>query len=400
MSPLPLSKNEEDRLAALESYHIFDTGEEKDFDVLTSLASVICQIPIALITFINEKHQWFKSHHGTNLTANLRELSFCTHAIASSDEILIIPDATLDERFANNPMVTGPTKLAFYAGVPLINEDGYALGTLCVLDQQTHTLSEDQIAALKTLAKQVVDKIELRRKVLILERTNQNLLNSNMIIQKFASMAAHDIKNPLSSILLTSQALKIRHEKIQDDGCLKLVDMNINATKTLLELFDDMLEYSRSPSLLLEKKQNFELNNLILKVLELISIPENIQIILPEERHHLYLSFIAFEQIMINLLSNAIRYNNKEKGIIKIRFENDENFYRFEIEDNGIGIAEQYYEKIFDSNFTLKIPDRYDKKGSGIGLSTVKDLIAALKGTIYVKSTSGDGATFFIDIKK
>ena len=395
-----LRKNEEDRLAALHSYDIFDSGEEKDFDALTSLASAICQIPIALITFIDDKRQWFKSHHGTEVTENLRELSFCTHAITSGEDIMVVPDPLRDERFANNPMVTGPTKVGFYAGVPLINEDGYALGTLCVLDQQTHTLSTQQIEALKTLAKQVVDKIELRRKVLTLEKANQELLNSNVLIQKFASMAAHDIKNPLSTIMLTSQALKIRLEKIQDEGCLRLVDLNVTSTKNLLGLVDEMLEYSKAPSLLITKKQQVDLNSLLRKVIAMVAVPENIEIILPEENHSLYVSIIVFEQIMLNLLSNAIRYNNKEQGYVKIAFEQDEEFYRFEVEDNGIGIAEQYHEKIFGNNFTLKTTDRYNDKGSGIGLSTVKDLLGVLNGNISVRSVPGEGATFFATLKK
>ncbi|RZK82393.1 MAG: GAF domain-containing protein [Pedobacter sp.] len=166
---------EKARVEAVKSYHIFDTAEEKDYDVLAALASSICQIPIALITFIDEKRQWFKSHHGTDFTENLRELSFCTHAIASNEEIMIVEDPSADSRFAENPLVTGPTQISYYAGVPLINEDGYALGTLCVLDQRTHQLSADQIAALKILGKQVVDKLELRRKVNLLQAANQVL---------------------------------------------------------------------------------------------------------------------------------------------------------------------------------------------------------------------------------
>jgi signal transduction histidine kinase len=400
MSLLPLPANEEGRIAAVQSYRIFDTGEEKDFDALASLASVICHIPVALITFIDEKRQWFKAHHGTDFTENYRELSFCTHAIASDDEIMIVPDATLDERFANNPIVTGPTQIMFYAGVPLINEDGFALGTLCLLDQQTHSLSVQQIEALKTLARQVVDKVELRRKIMSLEKANKELLNSNVLIQKFASMAAHDIKNPLSSILLTSQALKMRHEQLQDVSCLRLIDLNISSANSLLDLVDEMLAYSKTPSLLLAKKQQFYLNSLLKNIKTLLRVPENVVINLPEENVSLYLSVIAFEQIMINLLSNAIRYNDKETAIINIRFSQDESFYRFEVEDNGIGIAEQYHEKIFGSNFTLNIADRFNKKGSGIGLSTVKDLIGMLDGTIYVNSVPGKGSTFFIGVRK
>jgi len=392
--------HEKERVAALDSYHIMDTDEEKDFDALAALASAICQIPISLITFIDEKRQWFKAHHGTEFTENVRDLSFCTHAIASSDEIMIVPDPLSDERFANNPLVTGPTKIAFYAGVPLINEDGFALGTLCVLDNRPHILSEVQVEALKTLAKQVVDKVELRRKISTLKQANQELLNSNVIIQKFAAMAAHDIKNPLSSILLTSQALRIRHEKQNDEGCLRLVDLNIMSTKNLLGMVDDMLEYSKTPELLLARKQAFELNGVLSKIIAMLTVPGNIEITLPAGRHLLKTSLIAFEQIIINLLSNAIRYNNKEKGHIQISFTEDESFYHLQVSDNGIGIAEQYHEKIFGNSFTLKITDRYNTKGTGIGLSTVRDLINALNGHIYVQSRIGEGATFIFRIGK
>jgi signal transduction histidine kinase len=399
MSLFPLPENETDRLAALQSYHIFDTAEEKDFDALTSLASAICQIPIALITFIDQDRQWFKSHHGTAINENSRELSFCTHAIASADDIMIIPDATQDKRFADNPIVTA-ANIVFYAGVPLINEDGFALGTLCVLDQQSHTLTSYQVEALKTLATQVVDKLELRRKVLYLEKTNQELLSSNMLIQKFAAMAAHDIKNPLSSIQLTSQALKIRLDQLQEQSCLRLIDLNITSTKHLLTLVDEMLAYSQSPSLLLVNKQQFELNRVISRVIDMLAKPQNIAVVLPEGKNELLLSLVAFEQIMINLISNAIRYNDKDFGVIKISFDDDGEFYQFEVSDNGIGIAPEYHDKIFGNHFTLKITDRYNEKGTGIGLSTVKDLITALKGDISVSSVPGEGATFRFSIQK
>ena len=399
MTVFPYPGNEDDRLVALQSYDLFDTGKERDFDAIASIASAICQSPISLITFIDDKRQWFKSHIGTDLNENTRELSFCTHTIASSDDITIVPDATVDKRFADNPVVT-EAKVTFYAGVPLINEDGFALGTLCVLDQKTHNLSDEQIDALKSLAKQVVDKIELRRKVKTLETTNQELLNSNVLIQKFASMAAHDIKNPLSSILLTSQALKKRHEQLQDDGCIRLVNMNISSTKSLLGLVDEMLAYSKAPSLLLAKKQRFDLNDVLQRVVELLSLPDNVNFLFPAKGHEIVVSLIAFEQIMLNLISNAIRYNDKEQGSISVRFSDDDEFYKFEIEDNGIGISPDYHEKIFANNFTLKISDRYDQKGSGIGLSTVKDLVTALNGKIYLQSEVGKGTTFIFTLRK
>jgi signal transduction histidine kinase len=395
---LPFPVNEAERLVALQSYDIIDSGEEKDFDAIASIASAICGTPISLITFIDDKRQWFKSHIGTDLTENFRDLSFCTYAIAGPDEIMIVPDALQDERFATNPVVT-EANVTFYAGVPLINEDGFALGTLCVLDQQSHDFSEAQVEALKTLAKQVVDKIELQRKVSTLEKTNQELINANVLIQKFASMAAHDIKNPLSSIKLTSQALRTRPEITQHDGCLKLVNMNIAATDNLLVLLDEMMAYSKNPNLLLEKKQDFELNQLIRKIISLLVLPETIKIALPDGKHSINFSLIAIEQILINLLSNAIRYNDKTEGLIQIRFKEGIDYYQLEIEDNGMGIPEAYLDKIFLNNFTLKVTDRFNSQGSGIGLATVKDLLYLLDSSISVKSTLGLGSIFTVTLK-
>ena len=400
MSNSTLDLHELQRQNALESYHIFDTESEKEFDELASLASTICNVPIALITFIDADRQAFKSHHGTDMTENRRELSFCTHAIASSDEIMIVDDARLDARFSDNPVVTGPAHITFYAGVPLINEDGYALGTICVFDQKANSISQNQISALKTLAKQVIDKLELRRKVRQLEKTNQDLLNSNVLIQKFASMAAHDIKNPLSNILLSSQALKMRHEKQQYEGCLKLIDLSISSTHGLLDLVNEMLEYSKSPTSLLANKQRFSLNSLIKKIKDMLLIPKGIRIKFPDDRYEMYTSLIAVDQIILNLLNNAIRYNDKEEGLVEIRFQQDDTHYRFEVEDNGIGIAEEHFEKIFVSNFTLGHTDRTNTKGTGIGLSIVKDLVTALDGTITIKSAVGIGTTFFVSLKK
>ena len=396
----PLSLNENERLASLRSYNILDTAAEKDFDDLTTLASTICQTPIALISLVDTERQWFKSHIGLAASETPIEQSFCAHAIVSYNEIMIVDDARTDERFADNPLVTGNPKIVFYAGVPLINEEGFALGTLCVIDQKKKQLSAEQTTALKVVAKQVVDKLELRRKITDLQIANQELRDANVFIQKFASTAAHDIKNPLSSILLTSQALKIRLQKLQDEGCSRLIDLNITSTTRLINLLDEMLDYSKDPSLLIAKKSEIDLKQAIKKVVSMINTPDNLEIILPDTNPKLTLSTVAFEQIFINLISNAIRYNDKNQTIIAIRFAEDDEYYKFEVEDNGIGIAETYHEKIFSNSFTLKITDRYNKKGTGIGLATVKDLVTVLKGNIYVKSTQGIGTTFFVSIKK
>lgn len=400
MSNFPYPHNEAQRLNILAGYDLMDSGYDRDFDAIAEIASTICDIPISLITFIDEKRQYFKSHLGTDFTENARERSFCTHAIASSEEIMVVKDARLDERFANNPMVTGPTKLVFYAGVPLINEDGFALGTICVLDQKSHHLTDPQLQALKSLAKQVVDKIELKRKVTHLEHKNDELAKANILIQKFASMAAHDIKNPLSSILLTSQLLSKSALTNKDERAVKLLEMNIASSKALLLLVDDMLEYSRSPELLFARKQKVTVSELFERIRKLSVIPENFQVEFSSNLVEIHFPSIAVEQILLNLLSNAIRYNNKATGIVNIEIAEDALHYILKVEDNGKGIAAEYHEKIFNANFTLQDKDRSGTPSNGIGLSTVKNLVDSLKGNIKLNSLIDKGCTFILNLPK
>ncbi|RYZ93654.1 MAG: sensor histidine kinase, partial [Sphingobacteriaceae bacterium] len=344
--------------------------------------------------------QWFKSHKGVDVKETPREVSFCAHAITVPEEILIINDAKSDERFYDNPLVTGETNITFYAGVPLVNEEGFPLGTLCVIDQQVKQLSEQQISALKVLAKQVTVKLELKRKVLALEKQNRELTEINSFIQKFATTAAHDIKNPLSSMMLTSQALQIKLSKMQDAGCMRLIDLNITSSNKLMVLLDEMLDYSKSPASLLSNKRTVDLGEVINNVVTLVNIPANFKIVPPAGKHSLYISSVALEQILLNLLTNAIRYNDKPNGQVTIRFTEQQSTYEFEFEDNGIGIQEQYLEKIFTNNFTLKITDRYNKQGTGLGLATVKGLLSVLQGTITARSVPGEWTIFYISIKK
>ena len=155
--------DEAGRLAALRRYKILDTDPEPAFDDLTLLASQICATPIALITLVEEDRQWFKSGVGLSVHETARNISFCTHAIQKPNELMVVPDALDDARFATNPMVVGEPKIRFYAAAPLVTPDGHALGALCVVDRVPRQLSPEQLRALDALRRQTQAQLELRR---------------------------------------------------------------------------------------------------------------------------------------------------------------------------------------------------------------------------------------------
>ena len=162
ISPIP--SNESERLLALRELNILDTAAEKNFDDITLLASQICDTPISYISLLDKDRQWFKSSKGLSITETNRDISFCSHTIHQSD-IMIVPDVLMDDRFVDNPKVTGDPFIRFYAGVPLLTEGGFKVGTLCIADHIPRDLTAQQIFALEVLARQVESNISLRAKI-------------------------------------------------------------------------------------------------------------------------------------------------------------------------------------------------------------------------------------------
>jgi GAF domain-containing protein len=158
----PVPENEKRRLKALRDYEILDSLSEVEFDRITELASLICDVPISLISLIDENRQWFKSKVGLGVNETSRDLAFCAYAIMDTD-ILEVEDATKDDRFKNNDLVTSDPNIRFYAGYPLIDLKGYALGTLCVIDRKPKILSATQKRALQLLSDDVTTLIIERR---------------------------------------------------------------------------------------------------------------------------------------------------------------------------------------------------------------------------------------------
>ena len=175
MTSAPLPPNESARLKSLSEHQLLDTLPEEVYDDITRIASEICGTPIALLTIIDEKRQWFKSKQGLDINETPREHSFCAHAILNPEETFVVPDARYDERFHNNPLTTGEPHVVFYAGVPIKDANGFPLGTLCVIDSRPRELPEQKLDSLKALAKLVNAHFQLRKLKIEQEETQNKL---------------------------------------------------------------------------------------------------------------------------------------------------------------------------------------------------------------------------------
>lgn len=390
-----LPTNEQERLHALQSYNLLDTLPEQDYDDITVLASTICNVPIALVTLLDSNRNFFKSHYGIPFSESPREISFCGHAILQ-DDIFIINDAREDERFKGNPLLTEQNAI-FYAGVPLINPEGFPLGTICVFDHEPRNLTNKQIEALKLLAKQVIKLFELRRKNIMLKKTKEDLKEQNEKLKLFASHVSHDLKSPLANIISLTDLLREENKDKLSLDSLEYLNYIEESTTILKDYIDGILMYYKADELLKEKNEDIELKELT----------DDIKQILTSKNDVLYISNNAIiknvnkpalSQILINLVDNALKYNDKPNRRVEIEYMEDLFYHKFNVTDNGIGIPKDKQSEIFELFKTVKTP--IVKSSTGIGLSTVKNLVEKLGGKITVSSEKDKGSTFFFTIKK
>lgn len=353
--------NEESRLEALRSYSVLDTLPEPDYDDITQLAANICQTPVALISLLDEDRQWFKSCHGLSLQGTSRGFAFCNHTFLTAPDILIIPDARVDDRFAHNPYVTGEPHIVFYAGVPLIDSAGFFLGSLCVIDYKPRQLNQAQQSAMSTLARQVVHLFELRRtnqalqvseeryrvlsveleeqvrqrtdelaelnhKLLTineelastneeylatnedLEKSNQAVIRSNNNLEQFALIASHDLQEPLRKVQQFGGLLQDMYSEQLGDGLTYLHRMQ-SAANRMSRLIKDLLTYSRisTHKEMRESVSLWEVVKVVRNDLEL-AIDEAQATIQVDSLPTILCDPSQLEQLFQNLISNALKF--------------------------------------------------------------------------------------------
>lgn len=409
-APIPI--NETERLKKLHEYEILDTETEKEFDQITKLASIIFETPIALITLVDKDRQWFKSNIGLETNETHRDHAFCAHAL-HEQKILIVNDATKDERFSDNPLVLFNPNIRFYAGAPLVTPEGYILGSLCVIDRKPRELTTLQEKALEALSREVIARFELKKKLkenkklfdeltIIHQKqleTEKELIKNNKSKDKLFSLLAHDLKGPFQSILGFSEILASTSDEMSTEEIVSSANNIYNSAQDYFFLLSNLLSWAKlqfGGINIVKKKLN--LHDKVEEVFKQLKNPANekgVNLIneIPKDEFINTESFL-FNSVMLNLLSNGIKFTPKG-GSVKVFFEKLNNEINLIIKDNGIGMIQEDIDKILQ-NESFSKKGTNNEHGTGLGMLLICDSISKLGAKLSIKSEIKNGTSFII----
>ena len=376
-------KNQAQRLAALRSYAILDTPREGAFDDIVGLAVFICQTPMVVINFIDAGRQWFKAEIGLGVREMPLDISICAHAILQPG-LFIVPDLREDNRFSANPLVTGDSAIRFYAGALLQSPDGYALGTICVMDTKPRTLSEEQKILLLSLARQTMLQLELRKTLAMAARAHRYR-------SRLMAVAGHDLKQPLQVIMMV---LDILEAKLVDPNAKPRLQLAHEAIERMATGLDQLASAS-----ILDQESDIP----TLRTFSIADILDSIDATWREHAAHkgvrlrvMYssarvLSDVAMLRTMIgNLVGNAIKYT--PRGSVLVGCRRLKNELLIQVVDSGIGIEAARMQALFAAFHQ----EDARSEGLGLGLSIVQRTAEALGHRIRVQSRVGRGSLFSI----
>ena len=392
----PLPYNEADRLAALYSLNVLDSEPEKDFDDIVSLAANICGVPMSLVSLIDTDRQWFKAGIGTDVTETARDLSFCAHTILGQD-LLVVPDAREDARFAGNPAVSAPNGLRMYAGAPLITSDGFGLGALCVFDSEPRRLEAEQLQALRALARQVTSQLELRRYATALAGTTARLQELERRKDDLAMLVGGELKAPLR--LMDSYLEQLGHSGRHDAEMADLVGRAAAAhVRGLRDLMDHLLQMADAgagqDSL---HMRQIDLNRLTQRAVESVRpIAATKQIWILNQAGGPSLPIIAdpvrLEQVLMQLLFATVKYT-PVGGRVRVGTE-IESGPAVHVED--MDIPGGMRSDLFPHLYYGAIAGPGDVPGPDHGLAVAKRILDAHHATVALSDRPGDGTSLHV----
>jgi len=230
-----IPSNDRIRLKELNHYEILDTSEEDDFDDIVRLASNMAHTPISMVSFIDADREWFKSKMGIDSSSFPRAFSFTSYFLSDSQLFFQVKDTLLDERFLDNPLVTGYPGIRSFAGIRLINRNGFAMGALLVMHRVPNELSDEQIQFLETLARQVNKLLEQKLMNKQLQQQREKLEQQMMLQNRILSIIAHDVRNPVGAVKSIIELSEKKMLSRQDsEALMQMASKQIDGTVELL----------------------------------------------------------------------------------------------------------------------------------------------------------------------
>lgn len=389
----PLPDDEPARLAALRHAAVLDTPPEQDFDDIAVLASQICGTPMGLISLIDEDRQWFKAKVGLQLQETHRDVAFCAHTIAGR-QVLEVPDAGDDARFADNPLVTGEHQVRFYAGAPVILDGVHAVGAVCVMDHVPRKLTSGQQRALHSLARHAAVQLEVRQYARQAGEIGDRLRQLDRMKDSFLAGVSHELRTPLSSIRGYLEVM-LSDDVDAETGRRFLSVIQRNSDR-LLQVIDDLLQVARldDDGMQLELAE-VDLAELAHQVSAMCRpLAEHKQVRLHDRTQTPATArgdARRLRQALNHLLVNAVKFT-APGGEISISL-GDSDTPELIITDTGAGISPADLPHLFDHFFRSATADRLAAPGAGLGLSIVRSIIDAHRGAVHVASEPGVGTT-------
>ena len=399
--------NESERLANLFSHELLDTPEDDELNQIVQLAAEITEMPISLVSLIDENRQWFKAKVGLELNETPREYAFCDHTIKGKD-LFTVQDATLDDRFMKNPLVTGDPNIRFYAGVPLETTEGYQLGTLCVIDRKPGVLTSKQEKALHILAKQVVINFELRKKNRSFERAldivdaqKRQLESKNLILSRLLSIISHDLRNPIEN-LKQIFGLFASGDISTEDMKFMSVDVNKSLASTS-DMLNNILSWAeRQLSDIGIKIVAVNLYELVEEQLTIVGLAANYKknklVNKVDQESTIYADPDVLKVIIRNLVTNANKFTRE--GEIIVTLNEEDAFYRICILDTGCGMPKEKIEGLFNWSSRQTTFGTLGEKGSGLGLLICRQFAEQHGGRLDVASEEGKGTAVAVAIAR
>jgi signal transduction histidine kinase len=396
----PVPDDEPERLAALHDANVLDTEPEQDFDDIAVLASEICGTPMGLVSLVDFDRQWFKAKIGVEVQQTPRDTAFCAHAI-TGHELLEVPDATEDARFADNPLVIGDDQYRFYAGAPVILDGTHAVGTVCVIDKVPRELTGAQRRALRSLARHAAVQLELRRYARMAGEIADGLRQLDRMKDSFLATVSHELRTPLSSIRGYLEILL--DDDFDADTSRRFLSVMQRNSDRLLRLIDDLLLVAR----LSEDGMRLDLVELDLAELahQVTSacrpLAENREVKLRDRTESPVPArgdSKRLAQALNHLVVNAIKFT-RPGGEIVIGIGDAEE-PELVVTDTGVGIPEADLPHLFDRFFRSATADTMATQGPGLGLAIVRSIIDAHHGSVHVSSEPGIGTTIRLTLPR